>query len=269
MLTANQGIEKANKATALFSFLLILCTIGTGIITWMAADAARISADAATKAATSAENTFNQNKQYAVDSLGRMDTSNQTNREALTSVQRAFLTLQEIRGERLNIPNSPGVHMWQFFGVWQNSGSTPAAKIVGDFHSERLSREPDDKKFRTPVPGQPFNQTTLGPKATEFVGSRSFPEADILYSDMGDDPRRMHERVRPGTFIWGWAAYRDVFPDTPTHVTEFCAFLAGYRINPDQNTITPMYGNCAKHNCNDQYCPDYREILKMLPKDLQ
>jgi hypothetical protein len=77
-------------------------------------------------------------------------------------------------------------------------------------------------------------------------------------------------------YAWGWIVYKDIFPNTPIHVTEFCNHLlaTGYTAPDSDNplpppvtsnsTITTNWESCKKHNCIDQYCEDYDEVVKLL-----
>ncbi len=73
------------------------------------------------------------------------------------------------------------------------------------------------------------------------------------------------EAVRTGNlrlFVWGWAAYRDIFPDTPERETQFCFELnrvdgAPYEMPLDEATKPTIYFNFSsrgRHNCADEDC---------------
>jgi hypothetical protein len=58
--------------------------------------------------------------------------------------------------------------------------------------------------------------------------------------------------------IWGWVKYRDVFPNTPEHVTRYCAELSGvlgYN-NPDLTApvVFQQAGCTNSYSCVDEEC---------------
>jgi hypothetical protein len=57
-------------------------------------------------------------------------------------------------------------------------------------------------------------------------------------------------------YFYGWATYRDIFKDTPTHLTEFCRYLTVLVI--DGQNSQSEWGFCSQHNCTDEDCPDYK-----------
>jgi hypothetical protein len=66
-------------------------------------------------------------------------------------------------------------------------------------------------------------------------------------------------------FFWGWVAYRDVFPGTKRHLTEFCRELGFVGYRPSNQNVSLSFDSCRHHNCTDESCEDYEEILKMFP----
>jgi hypothetical protein len=59
-------------------------------------------------------------------------------------------------------------------------------------------------------------------------------------------------------YFYGWVTYRDIFKDTPTHVTEFCRRLAGFIPRPQTGSADIEWEYCDHHNCADEDCPDYK-----------
>jgi hypothetical protein len=72
-------------------------------------------------------------------------------------------------------------------------------------------------------------------------------------------------------FFWGWIVYRDVFKDSPVHVTEWCrvATASGRAISEsDKNKSHPVVhlDFCEEHNCADDQCKDYKQITDFVRK---
>ena len=85
---------------------------------------------------------------------------------------------------------------------------------------------PNADKFVFPDAGDPSGeivQMVLGPAAEITSG----------WIDIGARHVRAVVDQTGHEFVWGWAIYRDVFPDSPEHVVEFC-----YKIGID-GTLVP------------------------------
>jgi hypothetical protein len=106
---------------------------------------------------------------------------------------------QTIYGLRLRIP-------------WKNSGSTPAVP-VNSLIGATWVKDPTEFKFGA-ITQEGINQPfVLGPSAEIESGS-----IDITPPHLND--LLIHHQGHQ--FFWGWARYRDVFPNSPWHVVEFC-----------------------------------------------
>jgi hypothetical protein len=183
-------------------------------------------------------------------------------RESLEDVQRAFIfpspILAEQRGSdgaRIGIQISIG---------WANSGATPTRnmKIHANFQNIDSESLPEGFDFRdkwdSADPKTHINQKTfLGPKASLSAANQIFfPEA-FLPSITYPQKRRM--------VLWGWAMYRDVFDNTPIHITEYCYKISGMPEPPSPNStnrINLTIPNCDMHNCVDQECKDYKTKIR-------
>jgi hypothetical protein len=191
--------------------------------------------------------------------------SNQINRESLQEVQRAFVTFQDVGyGFRRNIQASTTDNVIDFTAKLLNSGNTPAVDAIGALAVSPMSNEPTDKQFIGDLPGiqhiniDPRSAPALGPvtKPSMFVGIVD-PVATNLFPN--------GPPVLPNIFVWGRVTYNDVFPKTKRHLTEFCRRLVFIGSAPDKS-IYLTFVTCERHNCNDEYCPDYQEALRATPK---
>jgi hypothetical protein len=66
-------------------------------------------------------------------------------------------------------------------------------------------------------------------------------------------------------YIWGSIRYRDVFPMTNAHVTEYCFVLTRIESEGARDLTGDVVGEwhtCLYHNCSDEDCPDYKEQIE-------
>jgi len=109
-----------------------------------------------------------------------------------------------------------GLYNWSLRPVWRNTGDTPTKDLT-------LHVECEIRDATLPL-GYPFayqeadvGTGTLGPKMDMFGGpAPRYPTVltpeDILQAQQG----------RRFIYLWGWAKYHDIFPNTPRHITHFC-----------------------------------------------
>ncbi len=72
------------------------------------------------------------------------------------------------------------------------------------------------------------------------------------------------EDLQYSRYIWGWLLYRDAFPNTKVHLTEFC--LKTTNIIPKDGDYDFSATVCGSpHNCVDEFCDDYSAMVTMLP----
>jgi hypothetical protein len=204
--------------------------------------------------------------------LGAMIDANKLSRESLESVQRAFLVFVGIdKGVRTK--DHEAQHFYDFRGAFQNNGATPAINVVGHFKVV--------SSFSTPIPESEFQGTghspsvTIGPKMTQETEPKSVYERSILGRDLADDLHDLpHDSKTLPILTYGWVVYRDVLPNTAPHLTEFCQLLTGAKPMgvPVKYGGTPVvlagdfgfeWRTCSEHSCTDEYCPDYKEIVKL------
>jgi len=181
--------------------------------------------------------------------------------------ERAFLSFANFA---LGSRNSNPAGQWISYQVginWTNSGSTPVTAAVIQANGNIWPTDlPDGFGFPL-LPEQ--TRTVFGPKASSTT-SVDVPTIDWTQS--------WHGAGR--LFIWGTAVYRDVFPEDPLRLTEFCDEIHHVTIGPSltQNPAPPtttqaplviespnavvvafQWQACRQHNCYDNDCGDYRE----------
>jgi hypothetical protein len=174
--------------------------------------------------------------------------SAQIAKEELFKLQRAFLSVQRFRFlSHLNLPTQK--IWWSFHVDWVNSGVTPTRNLR--FYVARYLESVDiPATFKFEIPPQVERPPIfLGPKAT-----MSSTEIGIN----GDDLVAVQNGGK-FLYLWGRADYRDIFDNTPDHVTKFFVRV-GLRGDPtkawDQNTnlVEMIFVGQNRHNCADEEC---------------
>jgi hypothetical protein len=98
----------------------------------------------------------------------------------------------------------------------------------------------------------PKTISALGPKAS--TGSQTLHETKDFATEKPGVPR----------FFWGWMIYRDTFPNTKVHITEFCWKATKIEML-DDGQYDFEGTDCAHHNCVDEFCEDYQSIIGLSP----
>ena len=151
------------------------------------------------------------------------------------SSNRAFVFVKKIEAQFIGEKATHTITKWRFFAHWENGGNTPT-KNMRNRINYALTENPIDLGFGFPDFGdQPDGRTMIGPRS--FMHSSYF---DIPVEDL--------QKIKDGTahaYIWGWADYDDVFPDTPRHRSEFCFKII-------------IHGDLLAENCQFLYQQDGR-----------
>jgi hypothetical protein len=87
------------------------------------------------------------------------------------------------------------------------------------------------------------------------------PKQEITCMNEGSIPSDEIRKVESNPpsaylYLWGWVTYRDVFPGTPPHRTEYCLQLTkwgGDPLNP-AGSYSMGFNFCPIHNCTDDEC---------------
>ncbi len=187
--------------------------------------------------------------------LREMAESNKINREAMESVQRAFVDF--IGWDTTQEAAPDGHYFTVFYPKWENAGNTSAMHLVSYFEADTVKTDSID--------GFPFKEHFdeieygyLGPHSPPVrAGAQTLRDTDIFDLPVGET-----------AILWGWKAYADVFHNA--HVTEFCDRVAF--ANPVPTPDNPKADfrkrteymvttiSCQVHNCADNDCPDHQRI---------
>jgi hypothetical protein len=192
--------------------------------------------------------------------------------------QRALLSFNNLS---LGVRNVSGTTTPDLSGKWLseqifvnfvNSGDTPTGAVV---LRTSIHDWPEDlpKGYQFPLDGEKIN-ATVGPKAP--------------YADPGIIPVAMLAETWKGQahlFVWGDVAYRDIFPNDPERLSEFCVEITHVTVGwivppqnlPGKSPAVPsaldapnvqltgfQWQPCKEHNCYDEDCSDYSDAVKNL-----
>jgi hypothetical protein len=175
-------------------------------------------------------------------------------RDAMVAGERAFVFALNLNAY-WELDAATQTYSWRFRPVLKNSGDTPTRNMF--MHTECVVRT-------TALPlGFNFDYSTtkiaraLIPPNTEVLGgiAPTNPDPAVTAQDVED---AIHGSKF--IFIWGWAKYSDVFPETPRHITRFCWLITPVgkplEFHPDTNPngvrfpqVHHFEGNCADEEC--------------------
>jgi hypothetical protein len=178
-------------------------------------------------------------------------------KEALIADKRSFVFAESIQ-PIWELDKPSGQYYWRFRPFWRNSGDTPTKRLT-------LYVDCELRNSLLPV-GFNFNQTRippgtgmLGPKAGNLGGlAPHMPGVAITPQDILDI-----QNGRKFLYLWGWARYFDVFPETPQHITRFCwqmlsvgdpAAYTPHQIPSLPGSLIFPYVYHTEGNCADEEC---------------
>jgi hypothetical protein len=154
--------------------------------------------------------------------LQAMQESNDTNREALTSVQRAFVSLTGFFVIKHIIrQSSEFVAFIEIQPLMEDGGVTPARHVTSHCNYQRIDASmPDNFDF----PDQWYQdepqsrqEMGIGPKSHVALPCTGIPIPDLCALKYHPNDTRL--------YWWGHVRYSDIFgtsDDAPDHVTQFC-----------------------------------------------
>ena len=140
-------------------------------------------------------------------------------KEAFISDKRAFVFTSGL--QHYWEIDGTGAYNWRFRPIWKNSGNTQTKRL-------RLYTECELRDSPLPL-GFDFTTTRyqwgtgFSAPQTTYVGGIAPPYtlSAITPQDIIDV-----QQGRKYLYLWGWASYFDVFPNTPEHITRFCWSIA-------------------------------------------
>jgi hypothetical protein len=170
-----------------------------------------------------------------------MNAANDISRKNMEAVQRAFVFVKKTDIFADKDGSTGQVIAWRFRPTWENSGTTPTRQL--ELYGGAIWQPAElDKGYA--FPGQIDSvPLVLGPKAIIWAKDISIPVSKIQAAHNG----ALH------VYIFGAAKYRDVFDDTPPHITRFCTKIT-VDGDPTNATAKIWLGAHFEHNCADEDC---------------
>jgi hypothetical protein len=185
---------------------------------------------------------------HAGEQVNETHTLAQTSKDALVSVQRAFIFATGFDAIRIGDPIDPNkIDAVEVSIAWENNGTTPTRKMSTHYSYLPSPVPLPDSLFFTDFGNNKPTPIAMGPKTTAHTTPISIPASTV--AEIVD-----HKTI---FYIWGWARYSDIFPKSKRHITRFCTAITGFQGNPlngNPNAISrPVLANCAS-NCYDDEC---------------
>ncbi len=187
--------------------------------------------------------------------LKQMIESNRINREALYTVQRAYIVYDGVEHDVVNAVIGaqkivPLGKAFRFYAKWDNSGNTPAIEVVQAFGvAGRQPGKLSEENFL--LEGQEndpqFSTSVVGPQTSVTSRVQYMP---ISFANASEGER----------YFFGWTYYRDTFTNTKPHITEFCEHLDTVETAP-RDAYRFTLSQCREHNCVDEFCADYDSVV--------
>jgi hypothetical protein len=196
----------------------------------------------------------------------------EVNKEALYSVQRAFLTFPPSPTIDVfaNLPNNASP-LFQLTMPIENSGVTPAHQVVDRVSCVTpMGPVPTNYAFpdRTGSCGTPWAATgaSVIPAKSNVQSQGVYVDFQFVkeFAEQSHGPWLGHigrpDHPTRTIYFYGWVTSRDIFEHTPEHLSEFCRALIVLRIQ--QGKAENAWGYCPMHNCTDEECPDYKQRIE-------
>jgi hypothetical protein len=192
---------------------------------------------------------------------------NKVNREAFTAVQRAFVTVNQVKIVKApaGLPDQNNqvmkVQGTMIIPIMKNTGNTPTKNLRFWAAASCLSPMTLRPRQAAHCTDMPLN-IPLDPE--ELIGTISpgiaflGQNAESPIAGVGTSLDTF-QRVVAGDikfFVFGIIRYNDIFPRTETHITKYC-----YQIIGDEtgDIDFPTFSLCGHWNCGDADCNDDRK----------
>jgi hypothetical protein len=194
------------------------------------------------------------------DAADASERAAKTARQALTSVQRAFIAFSGSGNEKKVIKDGKTTDLTLSL-PWINGGDTQTRGAVSQINFlpvpvNVLLHQSGDLPSGFSFPDEGYvkpRQFFIAAKGNA-IATETIPIYEFY----------LVSKKQFRLYTWGWITYHDIFDGTPTHLTEFCDELVNVKSStPDMTDpsaeITVDWEFCEEHNCSDEECRDYKE----------
>lgn len=211
-------IDRLTDPITILTFFLVVSTAGLWFVTAQSSIAASKSADIAER--------------------------------ALVAGQRAFVSVTFESSAVTDIATGAVVG-WNFTPIWLNSGETPTRGMHNHINIRLFDGQmPHDWDF-------PDLWNAMTPIADRVPIPLANPPKGSVRGQAVGVPIDVMRQVIAGTrwlYIWGWAAYRDVFPGTVEHITRFAVRVVAGGDPAVQDRMFFSFNFVRNYNCSDEEC---------------
>jgi hypothetical protein len=158
---------------------------------------------------------------------------------ALIASERAYVYVRDF--EPIAITNAEGIVTgFQCVMFWVNAGTTPTRDLVTHVNWVRSAN---------PLPDN-FDFPNIPDDSNEISGSVLGPKGEMSTITFSISAEQIGELMNESTFmyIWGFAEYRDIFPNTPVRRTEFCNRVVGMPVPGNPQAAVIAFRHYKTHN---------------------
>jgi hypothetical protein len=265
------------RASLRWSIAMFAVTLGTGIFIGLQWYEIKTGSADTHELAVQAKNQADRTKDIADRALTQAQATNQLAiqakrqadiaSESLVATQRAFITFDHIGVERTTNRTPQGdVSGFEFLAIMPNDGNTPASDVISTIIVVAQDKEPTDQDLLRISDRRAYIEGFVGPKRTLAVGKAQHSDTYLFGAPLPTIHLETTVPLPKSIYLYGWAVYRDIFPNTKVHLTEFCLQLEGVGTHlpttPGGDIVynLPMAA-CHTHDCTDEYCTNYKQMV--------
>jgi hypothetical protein len=200
----------------------------------------------------------------------RASEANAISSKALTEVQRAFITVSELKQDPITDKDGK-VSSWRFTPIIKNSGTTPAEAVTlvsviphQEFIARPRNLTPERYgfvSFKVGAPRDPDELIAERESVPVYLSNFAIgPQGGVTASQLSDEltindvQNSFANRI--GRFFYGSIHYSDVFETQ--HISKFCFRTDGMTIRGPGDAF-PLQSLCKHWNCTDQSCVKDKE----------
>lgn len=164
---------------------------------------------------------------------------------AMVSSQRAYLFAEGYKALSETPKGKKGRH-WRFRPVWRNSGDTPPNNTV--IFTECVVTGPEGlaADYAWPALEKDVGTGVISAKGTSLGGQAPKQIPDGPNTAISPQTVAQVQKGEKIIYLWGWAAYNDVFPSTRRHLTHFCWVCTAFG-NPHAADLDALRWDYTQH----------------------